>query len=43
MEHDELVAAILASDMEKAYNAMRNHVASSAMNAISYIGETRGT
>ncbi len=41
MEHDELVEAILAADTEKAYNAMRNHVASSALNAISYMDESR--
>jgi DNA-binding GntR family transcriptional regulator len=42
MEHDELIAAILASDKEKAYDAMRSHVASSALHAISYVGESRG-
>jgi DNA-binding GntR family transcriptional regulator len=41
MEHEELVEAILAADAEKAYNAMRSHVASSALNAISYIDESR--
>jgi DNA-binding GntR family transcriptional regulator len=41
MDHEELVNAILASDTQKAYDAMRNHVASSALNAISYIDEFR--
>jgi DNA-binding GntR family transcriptional regulator len=43
MEHDELVGAILASDSDKAYNAMRSHVANSGFNAISYVDESRGT
>jgi DNA-binding FadR family transcriptional regulator len=42
MEHDELVAAILASDQEEAYNAMRSHIANSALNAITYVGKSRG-
>lgn len=42
MEHDELVEAILTSDTEKAFDAMRSHVASSAFNAISYVSESRG-
>lgn len=42
MEHDELVAAILASDQEGAYNAMRSHIASSALNAITYVSKSRG-
>jgi DNA-binding FadR family transcriptional regulator len=42
MEHDELVEAILASDTEKAFDAMRSHVASSAFNAITYVSESRG-
>ncbi len=41
MEHDELVQAILASDTEKAYEAMRSHVTNSAYNAIRYVSESR--
>jgi DNA-binding GntR family transcriptional regulator len=41
MDHEELVDAILASDTQKAYDAMRSHVASSALHAISYIDEFR--
>ena len=41
MEHDELVTAILESDMERASQVMRGHVADSALNAITYLEQTR--
>lgn len=42
MEHDELIHAILNSQGDEAFQAMRSHVANSALNAISYLGESRG-
>ena len=42
MEHDELIQSILSSDMDGAYNAMRSHIANSALNAITFMGESRG-
>jgi DNA-binding GntR family transcriptional regulator len=42
MEHDELISAILSGDMNKAYAEMSDHVANSALNAITYLSETRG-
>jgi DNA-binding GntR family transcriptional regulator len=41
MEHDEVIQAILASDMEGAFKAMNAHIANSAFNAITYLSENR--
>jgi DNA-binding GntR family transcriptional regulator len=38
-EHDELVSAILNSDMHKAQQSMSSHIANSALNAISFLNE----
>jgi DNA-binding GntR family transcriptional regulator len=40
-EHQLIVDAILASDAEAAFKAMLSHVASSSLNVISYVKETR--
>jgi DNA-binding GntR family transcriptional regulator len=40
-EHQLIVDAILASDAEAAFQAMLSHVASSSLNVISYVKETR--
>ncbi len=42
MQHDELIEAILASDADKAFNAMRDHVANSGANALRYVSESHG-
>ena len=41
-EHDEVIDAILSSDTEKAFSAMRSHVANSSLNALTYLEESRG-
>ena len=38
-EHDELIRAILEADLDTAQKSMRNHVANSALNAISFLSE----
>lgn len=40
-EHDEVVAAILSGDTERAFSAMRGHVANSSLNAMAYLEESR--
>jgi DNA-binding GntR family transcriptional regulator len=40
-EHDEVIEAILAGDTETAFTAMRNHVANSSLNALTYLEENR--
>ena len=35
-EHSEIVTAIMESDKERAYHAMRNHVTNSSLNAVAY-------
>lgn len=40
-EHDEVIEAILSGDTEKAFTAMRNHVANSSLNALTYLDENR--
>ena len=40
-EHDEVINAILTSDTERAFSAMRNHVANSSLNALAYLEESR--
>ena len=40
-EHQIIVDAILASDAEAAFKAMLSYVASSSLNVISYVKETR--
>ncbi len=43
MEHDDLIKAILSSDLHAAYDAMNSHVANSALNAMSYLMDTRSS
>lgn len=40
-EHDEVIEAILSGDTEKAFSAMRSHVANSSLNALTYLEESR--
>jgi len=42
-EHGEIIEAILAADPDRAHTAMRNHVASSSVNVIEYLIESRRT
>ncbi len=42
-EHDKLVDAIMASDPERAHEAMANHLVNSSLNVISYIEGSRET
>jgi len=40
-EHDEITNAILSADADRAYQAMRQHVASSSLNVIEYLMRSR--
>ncbi len=42
-EHDEMVEAITKGEPDRAFQAMRNHVANSSLNAMAYLDESQSS